>query len=48
MTDAAEGYAEVHGLIGAATGLLVGAMFPRSACPGAVVVPGTGTRDESS
>ena len=38
----------VDGLIGAATGLLVVAVFPRSACPGAVVVPGTGTRGESS
>jgi len=38
----------VDGLIGAATGLLVVAVFPQSACPGAVVVPGTGTRGESS
>jgi uncharacterized membrane protein YgaE (UPF0421/DUF939 family) len=37
----------VDGLIGGATGLLVVGVFPRSACPGAVVATATGTRVES-
>ena len=38
----------VDGLMGGATGLLVVGVFPRGACPGAVVVAGTGTRGASS
>jgi len=36
------------GLIGGVTGLVVVGVFPRSACPGSVVVAGTGTRGASS
>ena len=38
----------VDGLIGGVTGLVVVGVFPRSACPGSVVVAGTGTRGASS
>src|SRR5438093_1252165 len=37
----------VDGLIGGVTGLVVVGVFPRSACPGSVVVAGTGTRGAS-
>src|SRR3989475_12162452 len=38
----------LDGLIGGVTGLVVVGVFPRSACPGSVVVAGTGTRGASS
>src|SRR2546425_3394720 len=38
----------VDGLIGGSTGLLGVGLFPRSACPGSVVVTGAGTRGASS
>jgi len=38
----------VDGLIGGVTGLVVVGVFPRSACPGSIVVAGTGTRGASS
>jgi uncharacterized membrane protein YgaE (UPF0421/DUF939 family) len=38
----------LDGLIGGATGLLVVGVFPRGACPGAVVVTGTAARGASS
>src|SRR3989442_6352705 len=38
----------VDGLIGCVTGLVVVGVLPRSACPGSVVVAGTGTRGASS
>jgi hypothetical protein len=38
----------VDGLIGGVTGLVVVGVFPRSACPGSVVVAGAGTRGASS
>jgi uncharacterized membrane protein YgaE (UPF0421/DUF939 family) len=38
----------VDGLVGGATGLLVVGVFPRSACPGAVVVTGAPARGASS
>jgi hypothetical protein len=38
----------VDGLIGGVTALVVVGVFPRSACPGSIVVAGTGTRRASS